>query len=103
MEKHNIPFNKFYKRFNILSLFLICISLILLTFKGLNYGVDFKGGTLIELRSLDKSLSIADLRKSFNKLNLGDVTVKKFGKENDYVIKFEKKQTMKKILLKILK
>ena len=75
MEKRNIPFNNFYKRFNILSLFLILISLVLLTFKGLNYGVDIKGRTLIELRSLDKTLSIADLRKSFNKLNLGDVTV----------------------------
>ena len=88
MEKRNIPFNKFYKQFNILSLTLILISLVLLTFKGLNYGVDFKGGTLIELRSLDKTLSISDLRKSFNNLNLGDVTVKNFGKENDYVIKF---------------
>ena len=90
MDKPNIPFNKFYKRFNILSLSLIVISLILLIFKGLNYGVDFKGGTLIELRSLDKALNIADLRKSFNNLNLGDVTVKKFGKDNDYVVKFEK-------------
>ncbi len=103
MEKRNIPFNKFYKKFNILSLFLICISLILLTFKGLNYGVDFKGGTLIELRSLDKSLNIADLRKSFNKLNLGDVTVKKFGKENDYVIKFEKKQSIEENFIENIK
>ena len=71
MEKRNIPFNKFYKQFNVLSLTLILISLFLLTFKGLNYGVDFKGGTLIELRSLDKTLSISDLRKSFNNLNLG--------------------------------
>ena len=63
MEKRNIPFNKFYKQFNVLSLTLILISLVLLTFKGLNYGVDFKGGTLIELRSLDKTLSIRDLRK----------------------------------------
>ena len=91
MEKRNIPFNKFYKRFNLMSLVLILFSLILLTFKGLNYGVDFKGGTLIELRTLDNTLNISDLRKSFNKLNLGDVTVKEFGKENDYVIKFEKK------------
>ena len=37
MEKRIIYFNKFYKKFNILSLFLILISLILLTFKGLNY------------------------------------------------------------------
>ena len=103
MEKRNIPFNKFYKRFNILSLFLILISIVLLTFKGLNYGVDFKGGTLIELRSLDKTLSIADLRKSFNKLNLGDVTVKKFGKENDYVVKFEKKQSIEENFIENIK
>ncbi len=94
MEKKNIPFNKFYKLFNILSLFLILISLLLLVFKGLNYGVDFKGGTLVEIRSLDKTLNISDLRKSFNNLNLGDVTVKKFGNDNDYVVKFEKKQSV---------
>ena len=103
MEKQNIPFNKFYKKFNFLSLFLILTSLILLIFKGLNYGVDFKGGTLIELRSLDKTLSIADLRRSFNKLNLGDVTVKKFGKQNDYVIKFEKKQSIEENFIENIK
>ena len=103
MEKRNIPFNKFYKQFNVLSLTLILISLVLLTFKGLNYGVDFKGGTLIELRSLDKTLSISDLRKSFNNLNIGDVTVKNFGKENDYVIKFEKKQSIEENFIENIK
>ena len=103
MEKRNIPFNKFYKQFNVLSLILILISLILLTFKGLNYGVDFKGGTLIELRSLDKTLSIRDLRKSFTNLNLGDVSVKNFGKENDYVIKFEKKQSIEENFIENIK
>ena len=103
MQKRNIPFNKFYKQFNVLSLTLILISLVLLTFKGLNYGVDFKGGTLIELRSLDKTLSISDLRKSFNNLNLGDVTVKNFGKENDYVIKFEKKQSIEENFIENIK
>ena len=94
MESKYIPFNRFYKKFNILSLCLILISLILLIFKGLNYGVDFKGGTLIELRSLDESLKVSDIRRSFNNLNLGDVSVKKFGKDNDYVIKFEKKKSI---------
>ena len=103
MEKINIPFNKFYKRFNILSSILILISLLLLIFKGLNFGVDFKGGTLIELRSLDKTLNISDLRKSFNNLNLGDVTVKKFGKDNDYVIKFEKKQSVEENFIENIK
>ena len=103
MEKTHIPFNKFYKKFNIISLILILISLTLLIFKGLNYGVDFKGGTLIELRSLDKTLSISDLRKSFKNLNLGDVTVKKFGNDNDYVVKFEKKQSVEENFIENIK
>ena len=103
MENRNIPFNKFYKLFNILSLSLILISLLLLIFKGLNYGVDFKGGTLIEIRSLDKTLNISDLRKSFNNLNLGDVTVKRFGNDNDYVVKFEKKQSIEENFIENIK
>ncbi len=103
MEKKYIPFNKFYKLFNILSLSLILISLLLLIFKGLNYGVDFKGGTLIEVRSLDKTLNISDLRKSFNDLNLGDVTVKKFGNDIDYVVKFEKKQSIEENFIENIK
>ena len=50
---NNISFNKFYRQFNILSLILIITSLVFLILKGLNYGVDFKGGTLIELRTND--------------------------------------------------
>ena len=103
MENKNIPFNKFYKSFNVFSLILIIVSLILLIFKGLNYGVDFKGGTLIELRTLDNSLNISDLRKSFNNLNLGDVSVKKFGKDNDYVVKFEKKQSIEENFIENIK
>ncbi len=98
-----IPFNKFYKFFNLVSLSLITLSLILLIFKGLNFGIDFKGGTLIELRTLDKSVTITELRKSFNQLNLGDVSVKKFGKENDFVIKFEKKESVEENFIKNLK
>ena len=77
----NYSFNKFYKNFNRLSLLLIVISLILLIFKGLNYGVDFKGGTLIELRTTSETVNISEIRSSFNKMNLGDITVKHFGNE----------------------
>jgi len=88
-----INFNKFYKLFNLISLGLVIISILLLSFKGLNFGVDFKGGTLIELRSNDKSINVTSLRQSFNKMNLGDFNVKKFGNENDFLIKIEKKDT----------
>ena len=86
-----INFNKFYKLFNIISLVLILFSISLLLIKGLNFGVDFKGGTLIELRTTDKEINISTLRSSLNKMNLGDVNVKKFGNEKDFLIKFEKK------------
>jgi preprotein translocase SecF subunit len=91
MEKKLIPFNNFYKIFNLTSSILILISILLLFFKGLNYGVDFKGGTLIEIRTANNSISISDLRKSFNKMNLGDISVKEFGIKNDFIVKFEKK------------
>ncbi len=84
-------FNKYYKSANILSLLLIIISVIFLIFKGLNYGVDFKGGTLIELRVHDKNISISKVRDSFNSLNLNGVNVKKFGNQTDYIIKFQNK------------
>ena len=57
-----IEFNKYYKKFGILSLVLIIISLSLLFFKGLNYGVDFKGGTLIEIRIENSDHSVSKVR-----------------------------------------
>ena len=46
-----IAFNKYYNHFNLISTALVICSLVLLIFKGLNFGIDFKGGTLIELRT----------------------------------------------------
>ena len=86
----NILFNKYYKNFNMLSLVLIIISLILLLFKGLNYGVDFKGGTLIEIRLESSDHSVSKVRDVFSKSNLLNLTVKNFGNDKDYIIKFQK-------------
>ena len=84
-----IAFNRYYNKFNILSIFLVIVSLALLTFKGLNFGIDFKGGTLIELRSTDKEINISSLRDNLNQMDLGDVSVKNFGNDTDFLIKFE--------------
>ena len=85
----DIKFSNFYKRMNIFSLILIFLSVLFLFIKGLNFGVDFKGGTLIEARTEGAKNNIAEIRQSLLKMNLGDVNVKKFGKENDYLIKIE--------------
>ena len=84
-----IAFNKYYNKFNILSVTLVFVSLVLLIFKGLNFGIDFKGGTLIELRSTDTNINVSTLRDNLNQMDLGDVSVKNFGNENDFLIKFE--------------
>jgi len=93
-----INFNKFYKSFSIVSTLLVAISIILLSFKGLNFGIDFKGGTLIELRTQDNQTNVATLRGVFSKMNLGDVNIKKFGQDSDYLIKIEKKDTSSNII-----
>ena len=84
-----IAFNKYYNHFNIVSTMLVVISLFFLIFKGLNFGIDFKGGTLIELRSSDSKINVSSLRDNLNQMNLGDVSVKNFGDERDFLIKFE--------------
>ena len=89
----NIIFSNYYKKFNILSIFLIISSILIISFKGLNLGVDFKGGTLIEIRTENSNVKIADLRQSLIKMLLGDVNVKKFGEENDYLVKIEISKT----------
>ena len=88
---NTIRFNRFYKHFGFFSVILIAISLSFLLFKGLNYGVDFKGGTLIEIRLETSDHSVSKVRDVFNKSNLLNLTVKNFGNDKDYIIKFQKK------------
>ena len=83
-----------FKIANLISIFLTIISLILISLKGLNYGIDFKGGTLIELRVESDKVTISEVRSAFSNLNLGDLNVKEFGKKGDYLIKFEKNNLM---------
>ena len=88
----NINFVSQFKKANIISIILFILSIILVFFKGLNYGIDFKGGTLIELRT-EKSIKASSIRDTLSSMNLGDVNVKKFGKDGDYLIKVEQKES----------
>ena len=89
--KKQYNFESKFKLANIISIFLVTGSLFLIFFKGLNFGIDFKGGTLIELRVDSKNIGISDVRSSFSNMSLGDINVKEFGSKGDYLIKFEKK------------
>ena len=99
----NLNFESKFKLANITSLLLVVASLLLIYFKGLNFGIDFKGGTLIELRVDSKNITISDVRSSFSNMNLGDLNVKEFGNRGDYLIKFEKKTFDNNNNIKIIK
>ena len=95
----NYNFSSKFKPANILSIILFILSVIFIAFKGLNYGIDFKGGTLIELRSTNTDIS--SIRNSLNDMNLGDINVKKFGKEGDFLIKVEEQGDNNNLIPKI--
>ena len=88
----NINFVSKFKNANIISIIIFSLSVFFILFKGLNYGIDFKGGTLIELRT-ETSVNATSIRDALKTMDLGDVNVKKFGKEGDYLIKVEQKNT----------
>ena len=98
----NINFVSKFKKANFISLIIFVLSIILISFKGLNYGIDFKGGTLIELRT-ETSIDTSLIRESLKTMNLGDVNVKKFGKKGDYLIKVEQKNSNNSSLIPEIK
>ncbi|EMH80129.1 protein translocase subunit secF [alpha proteobacterium HIMB114] len=86
----NISFLKFYKQFYLLSFLLIVISFISFFSNGLNLGIDFKGGTVIEMQ-FDKKYSATNIREALIQQELGDVKVKEFGNSQTFLAIFEKK------------
>ena len=72
----------------ILSILAIISSLFFLVYKNLNFGIDFKGGTLIEIKK-DENLSIAEIRNQLSKLNIGDIQIQTFGSDDIILIRIE--------------
>ena len=98
----NINFVSNFRKANIISVFFFLTSVLFIIFKGLNYGIDFKGGTLIELRT-DSSIDASSIRSTLSSMDLGDINVKKFGKDGDYLIKVEQKSSNDNSLIPIIK
>ncbi len=98
----NINFVSKFKKANFLSIIFFILSIMFITFKGLNYGIDFKGGTLIELRT-EKTVQAYSIRNSLSTMDLGDINVKKFGKEGDFLVKVEQKKSTNNNLIPEIK
>ena len=86
----DIKFMKIKRLTLLVSSFLFLLSLISIFTKGLNLGIDFTGGSLIEVR-FEEKISLNNLRSEMNNLDLGEIQLQTIGEENDVVIRVQDK------------
>ena len=99
----NFDFLKFKKVAFLFSSSIILGTLLSLLLNSLNYGIDFKGGILLELRA--KNLNVAkvdDLRNKISSLNVGEISIQKFGKETDFLVRIQKQDGDESNQIKII-
>ena len=91
-EDTEINFLSFKNIFLGLSILFVLISFLSTWIIGLNFGIDFRGGVLLELRSKNGIANISELRSSLDKFNLGEVTIQEFGKPSDALVRIQKQE-----------
>ncbi|MDX1541422.1 MAG: protein translocase subunit SecF [Geminicoccaceae bacterium] len=89
-DQTNIRFLRWRNVAYVVSGIAVLLSLILLPIRGLNYGIDFQGGTLIEVRMPGDAADIATMRTALGGLGLGEVALQEFGQPTDVLIRIER-------------
>lgn len=82
----NLDFVGHMKPFALLSAGLVVLSLLLIVFRGFNYGIDFAGGTLLQLR-FPRDLTIEQVRATMRTLNLAESEIQHFGSDRDFLLR----------------
>lgn len=90
-EKTRIPFMRFYKPALGLSSLLAVLSIVLVFAPGLNFGIDFRGGILMEIRTSTPA-DLGQLRSGLNGLGLGEIALQEFGQDTDVLIRIERQE-----------
>lgn len=87
-DNTKLHFMRYWRYMQPLSIVLSVGSILLFVLVGPNYGIDFRGGSAIEITTKDgKPADLAALRSAVSDLNLGDVQIQEFGKPNDVLIR----------------
>ena len=89
-DRTNIPFIRYQRLGYAISGALIVLSLLLLPTKGLNFGIDFQGGILIEVRVPGPAADLGAMRATLGNLGLGEVALQEFGEPTDVLIRIER-------------
>lgn len=91
--KKDIPFMSYGRLTTTISLITFIISIVFLSFKGLNLGVDFTGGTLMEV-NYSHPADIDKIRQVMDKIDLKDTSVQNFGSSKDVLIRLPIRQDL---------
>src|SRR5512137_822627 len=89
--KRDIPFMRFALAFNVISAVTFVLAVVFLAVRGLNCGVDFKGGTVIEV-TYAHAVDFNRVRASLDKLALGEYSAQSFGSSNTALIRLPLKE-----------
>ncbi|MGH6887460.1 MAG: protein translocase subunit SecF [Geminicoccales bacterium] len=89
-DRTTIPFLRFERAGYAISAALVLLSLVLLPIKGLNLGIDFRGGILIEVRMPGAAADLGAMRATLGGLGLGEVALQEFGEPTDVLIRIER-------------
>jgi preprotein translocase SecF subunit len=88
-QKTSVPFVSLARLFATLSILAVIATAVGTVYPGLNLGIDFKGGTVLEFNTGAKAADLGAVRGAVSGLNLGDVQVQRFGADNDAVVRFQ--------------
>lgn len=90
-DNTSIPFMRMRMIGIVLSFGLALLSAASLYYKGLNFGIDFEGGILIEIGA-EQPVELSPLRSALGTLNLGDVAIQNFGAPEDVLIRIQRQE-----------
>lgn len=88
----SFPFIKYHVAGMVFSAIIVLISLGALYVKGLNFGVDFTGGMVVEIRT-SQAPDIAIMRADFAKAGFTDLSIQEFGAPTDFLLRLPKEQS----------
>ena len=89
--KPNINFLIRRQYFFVFSVILLLSSAFFYLFNGLNLGIDFKGGIMLDVR-VSSSTNISQMRQGLSNLNLGEIKIQQFGADTDFLIRIQKQE-----------